>query len=79
VCVCPHTVRAIPAGSGYITRKNFKELLGDEWTSARVDQIMVEADTKRDGRIGLYAVISTSNLFDDALYVAALPFRLRRL
>ena len=39
-------------GTGYITRENLKALLGDEWTSAKVDTMMKEADTKGDGRIG---------------------------
>jgi hypothetical protein len=40
------------AGSGYITRRNLKDLLGDDWTSARADTMMLEANKKGDGRIG---------------------------
>jgi hypothetical protein len=33
-------------------QENLKELLGDDWTPARVAAMMTEADTKGDGRIG---------------------------
>lgn len=38
-------------GTGYITRENLKEVMGDDWTTDLADQFFVEADTKGDGRI----------------------------
>ena len=38
-------------GTGFITRDNLKELLGDEWTAEKAETMMGEADAKGDGRI----------------------------
>lgn len=39
-------------GTGFITRENLKELLGDDWTPEKAENMMSEVDAKNDGRIG---------------------------
>jgi calcium-dependent protein kinase len=38
-------------GTGYITRENLKQLMGDDFTPEKVELMMKEADTKGDGFI----------------------------
>lgn len=37
--------------SGYISRKNFREILGSEYSDQKVDEFLKEVDTDGDGRI----------------------------